>query len=90
MKTNTQWTHYFAEAGNGLPGVGDKVLFQDGWGDTTILVVRRVSCIHTQQYKPNWVYLACEPADRDWDDLTDTEQDTLFESAHHVATFDED
>ena len=87
METKT-WTHEFCEAGNGFPGVGENVIVSLG-GDIRLLTVKQISSIHTSQWQANWVYLVCEDADQDWDDMDEDEQDAAWENMHHVGPLDD-
>ena len=85
------YTHMFHEAGNGFPGVGDEVISDEDGGicnDIRLLKVVGMSRIHTRQWHANYVYLVCEPADRDWDDLSESKQDRLYDTLHHVSRLD--
>lgn len=77
------WTHVFCEAGNGFPGVGEEVIYAAD-GDVILLKVVAISSIHTAQWQANYVYVECESADRDWDDLDEADADSLYEDPHHV------
>jgi len=76
-----EWTHEFYEAGNGFPEVGDEVVC-----DGEILVVRKVSRIHTNRPGVgNSVYLVCEETGNDiWD-----RSEEWYADAYRVAEIDE-
>lgn len=86
----SEYTHIFHECGNGFPGDGEEVVCADmSWG-AMLLVVESSSMIHTgRSGEPNYVYCVCREADREWDDLTEDEQDELFHD-HHVDPIDAD
>lgn len=80
----TTYTHVFRESGNGFPRVGEAVLVEGDCGGHSIMRVVETSPIHTRQWAANWMYLTLGPADREWDDLTEMEQDAAWEGLCHV------
>ena len=84
------YTHVCYERGNGLPSVGDEVLIADDGGWHQIMRVASTSRIQTAQWQANHVYLTLESAERDYDELSDEEQDEAFENLPHVHAYPEE
>ena len=78
------YTHVCYERGNGLPSVGDEVLIADDGGWHQIMRVASRSRIQTAQWQANHVYLTLESAERDYDELSDEEQEEAFENLPHA------
>lgn len=82
----TTYTHLFTERGNGFPPDAAEVLEADDVGGGSLWIVRGSGMIQTHgSGDGNTVPLICEPSDRDWDDLTEDEQDALYQDAYRVA-----
>lgn len=82
------YTHIFRESGNGFPRDGETVIepADDGWHK--LLRVVDSSPIHTGNAMAgdaNFLYLRCEAADQDFDDLSEAAADAAYEDMHHVA-----
>jgi hypothetical protein len=83
-----EFTHVFTEAGNGFPCQGEEVLCPHGpFGDVDLLIVCDSGPIQTHSPgQGNTVALVCEPSGRDWDDLSEEEQDEIYESGYIVGS----
>ena len=84
----SKYTHTFYEQGNGFPEDGEIVVYDDD-GHVTLLRIIDSSLIHTTgNGRGNYIYLTCEPALPNWDDLSCAAQDHLYENGFHVGSVD--
>lgn len=82
-----KYEYEFHENGNGFPANGDHVIYDDDNGTIKILKVTDSSTIITKQFSANYCYLNGSEAesDIDWDDLSEEEQDQIYQDSHHVS-----
>lgn len=89
-QVDTEYTHVIEERGNGLPSVGDEVIVHDDSGWHEIRRIESISRIITEQWRANRVYVTLEDAEREYDDLTEAEQEEAYEGLHHADPLDDD
>lgn len=88
-----KYTHIYTEQGNGYPQDGEEVIVEGESGAAEIRRVISSSPIQTgnaMRGAGNYIYVELGDADRDYDELSEEEQDEAWETLYHVCGLDEE
>jgi len=85
-----KYEYIFEEAGNGFPQDGEEVLLEDELGWHKLMTIVESSPIHTIQWQANFLYLMAVESERDYDSLSESEQDEVWESHYRIQPLTDD